>query len=67
MEFIPDTLKESRTVEISLLEDHDSKREEEETTNEISVEQGLLTLAEIIIHELPMKIQDTSSKCINNK
>ena len=67
MESIPDTLKESRTVEISLLEDHDSKREQEETTNEISVKQGLLTLAQIIIHELPMKTQDTSSKCINNK
>ena len=67
MEFIPDTLKESRTVEISLLEDHDSKREQEETTNEISVKQGLLTLAQIIIHDLPMKIQDTSSQCINNK
>ena len=67
MESIPDTLKESRTVENSLLEDHDSKREQEETTNEISVKQGLLTLAQIIIHDLPMKTQDTSSKCINNK
>ena len=67
MESIPDTLKESRTVEISLLEDHDSKREQEETTNEISVKQGLLTLAQIIIHELPMKTQDISSKYINNK
>ena len=67
MESIPDTLKESRTVEISLLEDHDSKREQEETTNEISIKQGLLKLAQIIIHELPMKRQDTSSKYINNK
>ena len=67
MESIPDTLKESRTVEISLLEDHDSKREQEETTNEISVKQDLLTLAQIIIHDLSMKTQDTSSKCINNK
>ena len=67
MESILDTLKESRTVEISLLEDHDSKREQEETTNEISIKQGLLKLAQIIIHELPMKRQDTSSKYINNK
>lgn len=67
MESIPDTLKDNRRVEISLLEDHDSKREQEETTNEISVKQGLLTLAEIIIHKLPMKTQDTSSKYINNK
>ena len=67
MESIPDTLKEGRTVEISLLEDHDSKREQEEPTNEISVKQGLLTLAQIIIHEFPMNTQDTSSKYINNK
>ena len=67
MESIPDALKGSRTVDISLPEDHDSKREQEATTNEISVKQGLLTPAQIIIHELPAKTQDTSSKYINNK
>ena len=55
MEFIPDTLKESRAVEISFLEDHDSESEQEETTNEISIQQGLLTLAHISIHKLPVK------------
>ena len=60
MPSIGDTLKESGAVDISLLEDQDSESEqEEEGNNEISIGQGLLTLAKISIHELPRGPQDT--------
>ena len=53
MPSIGDNLKESGAVDISLLEDQDSESEREEEGNEISIGQGLLTLAKISIHELP--------------
>lgn len=60
MPSIGDTLKESGAVDISLFEDQDSESEqEEEGNNEISIGQGLLTLAKISIHELPRGSQDT--------
>jgi len=60
MPSIGDTLKESGAVDISLLEDQDSESEqEEEGNNEISIGQGLLTLAKISIHKLPRGPQDT--------
>lgn len=60
MPSIGDTLKESGAVDIFLLEDQDSESEqEEEGNNEISIGQGLLTLAKISIHELPRGPQDT--------
>ena len=39
----------------------------EETTNEKSMKQGLLSLAKITIHEVPTKTQDTNSKYRINK
>ena len=59
MPSIGDTLKESGAVDISLFEDQDSESEQEEEGNEISIGQGLLTLAKISIHELPRGPQDT--------
>ena len=60
MPSIGDTLKESGAVDISPLEDQDSESEQEEEGNkEISIGQGLLTLAKISIHELPRGPQDT--------
>ena len=59
MPSIGDALKESGAVDISLLEDQDSESEREEEGNEISIGQGLLTLAKISIHELPRGPQDT--------
>ena len=54
MPSIVSTLKESGAVDITL-EEHNAEREqEEETENEISmIEQGLLTLAKVSVHELP--------------
>ena len=60
MSLIGDALKESGTVDISLLEDQDSESEEEEEgNNEISIGQGPLELTEVIIHKPPKGTQDT--------
>ena len=61
MPTIANTLKESGAVEITL-EDYDVERkeeEEEETANKFSVAQGLLSLAEVVIHKPPRGTQDT--------
>ena len=42
-----------------LLTFHYWEHEQEETTNKISLKQGLLTPAQISIHQLPMETQDT--------
>ena len=54
MPSIASTLRDSGAVDITL-EEHNAEREqEEETGNEISmIEQGLLTLAKVSVHELP--------------
>ena len=54
MPSIASTLRDSGAVDITL-EEHNAEREqEEETENEISmIEQGLLTLAKVSVHELP--------------
>ena len=51
---IVSTLKESGAVDITLEEHNAEGEQEEETENEISmIEQGLLTLAKVSVHELP--------------
>ena len=54
MPSIASTLRDSGAVDITL-EEHNAEREqEEETGNELSmIEQGLLTLAKVSVHELP--------------
>ena len=42
-----------------LLTFHYSEHEQEETTNKISLKQGLVTLAQNSIHQLPRETQDT--------
>ena len=60
MPSIGDALKESGAVDISLLQDKDSESEQEqEGNNEVSIGQGLLTLAKVSIHELPRGPRDT--------
>ena len=60
MPSIGDVLKETGAVDISLLEDKDSESEQEqEGNNEISIGQGLLTLAKVSIHELLRGPRDT--------
>ena len=61
MPSIVSTLKESGAVDITL-EEHNAEREqEEETENEVSmIEQGLLTPAEVSVHEPPMVIYETA-------
>ena len=54
MPSIVSTLKESGAVDITLEEHNAEGEQEEETENEISmIEQGLLTLAKVSVHELP--------------
>ena len=61
MPSIGDALKESGAVD--LLEGQDSESEQEqEGNNEISIGQGLLTLAKVSIHELPRGPRDTKLK-----
>ena len=54
MPSIASTLRDSGAVDITL-EEHNAEREqEEETGNELSmIEQGVLTLAKVSVHELP--------------
>ena len=54
MPSIASTLRDSGAVDITL-EEHNAEREqEEETENELSmIEQGVLTLAKVSVHELP--------------
>ena len=60
MPSIGDALKETGAVDISLLEDKDSESEQEqEGNNEISIGQGLLTLAKVSFHELLRGPRDT--------
>ena len=55
-----DALKETGAVDISLLEDKDSESEQEqEGNNEMTIGQGLLTLAKVSIHELLRGPRDT--------
>ena len=55
------------TIFISLTLTHNFKHEREETPNEENIKQGLLTLAKISFHEVPMKTQDINSKYIIKK
>ena len=60
MPSIGDALKETGAVDISLLEDKDSESEQEqEGNNEMTIGQGLLTLAKVSIHELLRGPRDT--------
>ena len=60
MPSIGDVLKETGAVDISLLEDKDSESEQEqEGNNEMTIGQGLLTLAKVSIHELLRGPRDT--------
>ena len=54
MPSIASTLRDSGAVDITLEEHNAEGDQEEETENEISmIEQGLLTLAKVSVHELP--------------
>ena len=60
MPSIGDALKETGAVDISLPEDKDSESEQEqEGNNEMTIGQGLLTLAKVSIHELLRGPRDT--------
>ena len=60
MPSIGDALKETGAVDIFLLEDKDSESEQEqEGNNEMTIGQGLLTLAKVSIHELLRGPRDT--------
>ena len=53
------TLRETGAVDIAL-EDHSAEREQEEaTTDEKTIEQGVLSIVEVVIHEPPRETCDT--------
>ena len=58
MQSIASTLRESEAVDVTL-EDYNEEREQEETTtDEESIEQGV-QIIEAIIHEIPTETYDT--------
>ena len=58
MPTIVSTLRESGAVDITL-EDHAEREQEETTTDEKSIEQGVQTVAKVVIHEIPRETYDT--------
>ena len=59
MQSIASTLRESEAVDVTL-EDYNEEREQEETTtDEESIEQGVQIIAKAIIHEIPRETYDT--------
>ena len=55
---IANTLRESGAVNIAL-EDHTEREQEEATTDEKTIEQGVLTIAKVVIYEPPRETCDT--------
>ena len=58
MPTIASTLRESGAVNIAL-EDHTEREQEEATTDEKTIEQGVQTIVKVVIHEPPRETYDT--------
>ena len=57
---IASTLRESGAVDVTL-EDHGAERQQEEaTTDGKTIEQGVLSIVEVFIHEPPRETNDTN-------
>ena len=59
MPTIASTLRESGAVDVTL-EDHAEREQEEATTDEKTIEQGVLSIVEVFIHEPPRETNDTN-------
>ena len=58
MPTIGSTLRESGAVDVTL-EDHAEREQEEATTGEKTIEQGVQTIVKVVIHEPPRETYDT--------
>ena len=58
MPTIGSTLRESGAVDVTL-EEHTEREQEEATTDEKTIEQGVQTIVKVVIHEPPRETYDT--------
>ena len=59
MQSIASTLRESGAVDVTLEDYNEEGEQEETTTDEESIEQGVQIIAKAIIHEIPRETYDT--------
>ena len=58
MPTIGSTLRESRAVDVTL-EEHTEREQEEATTDEKTIEQGVQTTVKVVIHDPPRETYNT--------